>query len=112
MGRADWESALAKRSLIAPWLRVYYRITSFELELTQIDAGGVRNPVPLPDELSFSEYWNRTPDQLLPVIERGFRQAVEAGLLPRPSPGGRYELTVRYSPSSPARDQTVSWQAP
>lgn len=96
----------------APWLRVYHQITSFELELTKIDADGNRASLPVPDDLSFSEYWNRKPEELLTRIESGFRQAAARGTLPGQAPGVLFELTVRYSWGSPDRDRTATWLAP
>lgn len=102
---------LAVSLAAAPWLRVYYRITSFEVELTRLSANGERTAAPLPSEFDFGEYWNRTPDDLLRHIERTFRRVMQDRLSQQP-PGTRYELTVRYSFNSPDRDRTVTWEAP
>jgi hypothetical protein len=97
---------LALALAAAPWLRVYYRITAFELELTRIEAGGERTPVALPPQLDAAEHWNRKPDDALLRIERAFRQLAAA------EPRTRLELTVRYSFNSPDLGQSVTWQAP
>jgi hypothetical protein len=91
---------------VSPWLRVYYRITAFELTLTQLEDDGSRTQLALPTELDFHIYWNRTPQDLLPRIEQSFR-----GLSAK-QPSARYELTVDYSFNSPALDQRVIWQTP
>jgi hypothetical protein len=91
---------------VSPWLRVYYRITAFELTLTRLEDDGSRMQLALPAELDFHAYWNRTPQDLLPRIELSFRK------LAAEQPPGRYELTVDYSFNSPALDQQVVWQAP
>ena len=91
---------------VAPWLPVYYRITAFELTLTRIETDGARTQVPLPPELNFDSYWNRTPHDLLPRIKTSFRSSV-AG-----ETAAHYELTVDYSFNSAALDQQVTWQAP
>ena len=91
---------------IAPRLPVYYRITAFELTLIRIESDGERKQVPLPPELNFDAYWNRTPDDLLPRIEQSFRRSV-AG-----ETADRHELTVNYSFNSTALDQQVIWRAP
>ena len=92
----------------APWLRVYYRITAFELELTRAAANGERATVPIPAELDLAEFWNRTPEDLLPLIERRFQRFASK----RPEAGASYELTVRYSFNSPRRDESVRFRAP
>ncbi|MDA0207531.1 MAG: hypothetical protein O3A53_13620 [Acidobacteria bacterium] len=91
---------------VAPWLPVYYSITAFELTLTRIETDGVRTQVPLPPELDFDSYWNRTPDDLLPRIEKSFRSSVARETV------AHYELTVDYSFNSAALDQQITWQAP
>jgi hypothetical protein len=91
---------------VAPWLRVYHRITAFELTLTRLEDDGSRTPLALPPELDFHNYWNRTPQDLLPRIEQSFRK------LSAKRPAARYELTVDYSFNSPALDQQVVWRAP
>jgi len=93
----------------APFLRVYFCITSFETEWARIGPDGQRSPVDPPPKLEVAKYWNRKPEDLLPVIERRFRKAV-AEL--DGSGDRRYELTVRYSFNSPRRDRTVTWRAP
>lgn len=91
---------------VAPWLPVYYRITAFELTLIRIETDGERRQVPLPPELDFDAYWNRTPHDLLPRIEQSFRRSVTA------ETSNRYELTVDYSFNSTALDEQVIWRAP
>lgn len=91
---------------VAPWLRVYYRITAFELTLERLEDDGTRTQLALPAALDFGAYWNRTPEYLLPQIERSFRE------LASEEPQARYELTVNYSFNSPALDQRVVWRAP
>ena len=91
---------------VAPWLPVYYRITAFELTLIRIESDGERKQVPLPPELNFDAYWNRTPDDLLPRIEQSFRRSVAGETV------NRYELTVNYSFNSNALDDQVIWRAP
>ena len=90
----------------APWLPVYYRITAFELTLIRIAPDGERAQVPVPPELNFDAYWNRTPHDLLPRIETSFRSSVAGDI------SNRYELTVNYSFNSTALDQQVTWRAP
>ena len=103
---------LAIMAASAPWLRVYHRITSFELELARISADGRRTQLALPANLTFAEYWNRDPDELLRIVEEGFADAVAAERLPPLARGDRYALTIRYSPGSPARDRSATWHAP
>jgi hypothetical protein len=95
----------------APFLRVYYRITSFETQWVRIEANGERSAVAAPADLKIAEYWNRKPEALLPLIERSFRKAV-ADLQDSGERQARYQLIVRYSYNSPRRDRTVAWQAP
>lgn len=97
---------LAFSLAVAPWLRVYYRITAFELTLVRLEVDGVQTQLALPPELDFHTYWNRTPQDLLPRIEQSFRN------LAAKQPPDRYRLTVDYSFNSPALDQQVVWQAP
>jgi hypothetical protein len=91
---------------VAPWLPVYYRITAFELTLSRIETDGERRQAPLPPELNFDAYWNRTPHDLLPRIETSFRRFVNR------EASNRYELTIDYSFNSTALDRQVTWRAP
>ena len=96
----------------APTLRVYYRITPFDLKLTRVEANGERTPLSLPPQLRISPYGNRTPHDLLPRIEQAFREMVEGQGGRLGIPGAHYELTAHYSFNSPALDRRVTWRAP
>jgi hypothetical protein len=87
-------------------MRVYYRITVYEIEVVEVAADGSRTPLATPESIARLRLWHLSAPELLDALDSQLR------LLQRDEPwrqailnGSHFEWTVRYSFNSPHLDQ-------
>ena len=87
-------------------MRVYYRITVYEVDVVRIDRAGFSVDVATPDSINKLRLWHLPPESVLrhpkANIARIHREGAWAANL---VPGSRYEWTVRCSYNSIALHQ-------
>ena len=94
-------------------MRVYYRITVYEVEVVQIAADGSRTTVPTPERITKLRLWHLTPPELLNTLESQLSLLHQDGPWQRSiSDGSHFEWTVRYSYNSPDLDEKRVFQYP
>jgi len=87
-------------------MRVYYRITVYEIEVVEVAADGTRTPLATPESIADLRLWHLTPPEVLSTLDSQLRLLHEGepwrrGILH----GSHYEWTVRYSFNSPDLDE-------
>ncbi len=87
-------------------LRVYYRITVYEIEVVEVAADGSGMRLATPESISRLRLWHLSAAEVLDTLES------QLELLHEQEPwrqsilnGSRFEWTVRYSFNSPDLDQ-------
>lgn len=87
-------------------MRVYYRITVYEIEGVEVAADGLRTPLATPESIGRLHLWHLSAPELLDTVDSQLR------LLHEQEPwrqaivrGSHFEWTVRYSFNSQALDQ-------
>ena len=94
-------------------MRVYYRITVYEVEVAEVAADGSRTPLATPESISGLRLWHLSPPELLDTLDsqlqllhqsEPWRQTI--------SDGSHFEWTVRYSFNSPDLDQRRVFEYP
>jgi hypothetical protein len=91
--------------LLAPRLRVYYRITVMQVQVDRLGPDGVPERVPTPGALEGLHLHQEPPAIALRTLSEKIRRHVRQRL-----PGeddGRLRWTIRYSFNSTARDREV-----
>lgn len=92
----------------APLLRVYYRVTFFDVHVVRVEPGGIRSPRPVPPFLRApSHLASRRPEETLRAIDRGIQTYMreDPGFAMDP-PGTLYEWTVRLGENSLSPERT------
>ena len=94
-------------------LRVYYRITVYEVDVVRIDPDGARVELPTPESIDELILWHLPPRSVLTHLETSIdrlqREGAWSADLAR---GSRFEWTVRYSFNSLALDQSQVFSYP
>ena len=87
-------------------LRVYYRITVYEIELVRVAPDGSRTLLETPESIHALQLWHLPPESVLAHLEEHFSD-LAAGNRWRVDllTGHRLEWTVRYSFNSAAMDR-------
>jgi hypothetical protein len=87
-------------------MRVYYRITMYEIEVVEVAADGSRMPLATPESISRLRLWHLSAPEVLDTLDS------QLDLLHEQEPwrqsilnGSRFEWAVRYSFNSPDLDQ-------
>ena len=88
-------------------MRVYYRITVYEVDVVRIAADGSRTHIPTPERIEKLRLWHLSPPELLDTLESQLKLIHQEGPYQRSiADGSRFEWTVRYSYNSPDLDQS------
>ncbi len=87
-------------------MRVYYRITVYEIEVVEVAADGSRTLLPTPESISRLRLWHLSAPELLDALDSQL-QLLQLGEPWREAilNGSHFEWTVRYSFNSPRLDQ-------
>ena len=94
-------------------MRVYYRITVYEVEVVRVAVDGSRTPIPTPEHIAQLRLWHLTPPELLDTLESQLNLLHQDGRWQRSiSDGAHFEWTVRYSYNSPDLDESRVFQFP
>lgn len=87
-------------------MRVYYRITVFEIEVVEVAADGSRAPLATPESIARLRLWHLSPPELLDALDSQLQILSESEPWRQAILNGSYfEWTVRYSFNSPRLDQ-------
>ena len=87
-------------------LRVYYRVTVYEVSVERIDADGTRTKLETPNAVDQLILWHLEADEVLTRLRRAIDGWMEgSGALREISEGARVEWTVRYSYNSARLDE-------